>query len=192
MSPRNRTPMTPQQLKRNSKFLSLVLRHKPEIIGIELDEEGWTSVDVLLSKLESRGRGLTRAELDEVVRNNDKQRYAFDESGERIRATQGHSVSVSLSYEYVEPPEQLYHGTPEMFVASIRREGLTKQQRHHVHLHEDRKVAQTVGGRRGKPVLLIIESQKMYEAGFQFQVTPNQVWLTDSVPPEFLVFPEES
>ncbi len=175
-----------KDLKSTSKFLSLILRHQPEKIGISLDPNGWVDIDVLLAGLQKFGKPLTREELDEVVTTNDKQRFIIE--GERIRANQGHSVSVDLGYKNARPPVILYHGTYEGAVRSIMREGLTKQKRHHVHLHQDQKLALTVGGRRGKAILLTIKAEEMRKAGHLFQVTPNQVWLTDRVPPEFIEF----
>ncbi len=178
--------MDAKRSRQTSKFLSLVLRHRPEAIGIRLDEAGWTSVDELLAGMRRHGRPLSRKQLEQVVRTNDKRRFAVSEDGTRIRANQGHSVAVELGYESAEPPEILFHGTPERFVPSILREGLNKGERHHVHLHADRKVAKTVGKRRGKPVILVVRANDMREAGHKFFVTPNNVWLTDCVPPSYI------
>lgn len=176
--------------KKISKYLSLVLRHQPEVLGIELDEAGWTDVAHLLKKMNAAGRRCNREQLETVVRDNDKQRFQFNEDGTRIRATQGHSIDVELGYEEATPPDELVHGTPEKFVELIRESGLKKMQRHHVHLHCDESLASSVGQRRGKPVILTINSKAMFEAGHKFFVSPNQVWLTDHVPPEFIQFPE--
>lgn len=175
--------------KQKSKFLSLVLRHQPEKIGIELDEMGWVEVDVLLSALSRHKQSVSLEELRRLVAENDKQRFALSEDGRRIRANQGHSVKVELDHPLTEPPEILLHGTPEKYVDSIRKEGIQKVKRHDVHLHEDLNVASDVGKRRGKPVILRIQSQKMHRAGHAFYLTPNKVWLVDSVPPEFIEFP---
>lgn len=172
--------------KSTSKFLSLVLRHSPETIGIELDSAGWIDVDVLLKAINDHGKALTLEELEFVVRENDKQRFAFSEDGCQIRANQGHSVDVELGYEPAKPPEILYHGAPEKFVAAIREDGLQKMKRHDVHLHEDTQVAETVGRRRGTPVILTIRSGDMHRDGYEFFVTPNHVWLTDNVPAEYI------
>lgn len=182
--------MDKQQTKRISKFLSLVLRHQPDKIGITLDDAGWVAVDELLAGLKRRSRAITRSQLEEVVRENDKQRFSFDESGQRIRANQGHSVTVELGYQSAAPPRQLFHGTPVQFVESIRSTGLKKQQRHHVHLHTDTATSLAVGQRRGKPVLLTIAADRMHSDGHEFFVTPNDVWLTDAVPPEYICFPQ--
>lgn len=180
--------MDEKERKAESKFLSLVLRHKPETIGIELDEGGWIDVDVLIDALSSHNRGMSRSILEEVVRTNDKQRFSFSEDGQRIRANQGHSVEVQLGYEPAVPPETLFHGTPHQSVEAIEREGLKKMSRHHVHLHVDVDTSMAVGQRRGKPVLLRIRALDMYLAGFDFFVTPNDVWLTDYVPAEYIEF----
>ncbi len=174
-----------------SKFLSLVLRHQPDTIGIELDDAGWTSIDNLLEAMRHSGRKTSREVLDEIVLTNDKQRFSISDDGSRIRAKQGHSVDVDLGYEPASPPEILLHGTPINAVATIRQEGLKKMKRHHVHLHADSTIAQTVGARRGAPVVLRIRSRDMANEGYLFYVTANEVWLTDHVPPQFIVFPVE-
>lgn len=182
--------MDKKQQKKFSKFMSLVLRHQPQTAGLQLDDAGWVAVDALLAGMNEAGRRITREQLETVVADNDKQRYQFSEDGTRIRATQGHSVEVDLGYESAMPPEQLAHGTPGRFVEAIRCEGLTKQKRHHVHLHADLDLAASVGQRRGTPVVLLVKARAMADAGHEFFVTPNDVWLTDHVPPEFIVFPE--
>lgn len=169
--------MNEKALRRHSKFLSLVLRHQPETIGIQLDDAGWVGVDELRSALQRHGRAMSLETLQEVVRTNDKQRFSFSEDGTRIRANQGHSVDVQLGHRAATPPEILYHGTPQQAVASIAQHGLEKMQRHHVHLHSDVATATAVGRRRGVPVLLRIKALEMQRAGFEFFVTPNDVWL---------------
>ncbi|MCR9120134.1 MAG: RNA 2'-phosphotransferase [bacterium] len=181
--------MNEKERKKKSKFLSLVLRHQPEKIGIELDNAGWVSVDVLLAALSRHKRGMSRATLNEVVATNDKKRFAFSDDGKQIRASQGHSVEIELGYQPATPPEILYHGTPQQFTEIIAAEGLTKMKRHHVHLHLDIATSTAVGQRRGKPVLLAIRAIEMHNGGHEFFVTPNDVWLTDHVPPEFIDFP---
>ena len=181
--------MNPKQQKSISKFLSLILRHRPETVGVELDEAGWVSVDELLEAIKASGRQLTRDMLETVVRENDKQRFAFNEDATMIRASQGHSVDVELQYQPTEPPEFLYHGTPQKFVRSIQDQGLKKMSRHHVHLHEDVQVATTVGKRRGVPVVLTVQSGQMHRDGFEFFVSENRVWLVDNVPAKYIEFP---
>ncbi len=169
-----------------SKFLSLLLRHEPERIGIELDEAGWTDVDALLDALHAHGVDLTRAELDEIVRSSDKQRFALSPDGTRIRANQGHSVQVELGLPTLAPPEMLYHGTVDAALPGIRAQGLVKGQRHHVHLSADIETAKKVGGRRGKPIVLAIKAGEMHRAGHAFYRSENGVWLVDHVPVSFI------
>jgi putative RNA 2'-phosphotransferase len=169
-----------------SKFLSFVLRHDPAAVGIALDAGGWVAVDVLLDACTKHGRPLSRIELEDVVATSPKQRFAFSEDGQRIRANQGHSITVDLGYEPAEPPDVLFHGTVAHLLPSIRDKGLQRMERHHVHLSPDEATARAVGGRRGKPVLLRIDARAMREAGHVFFVTPNGVWLTDTVPSSFI------
>jgi len=165
-----------------SRLMSLALRHQPEAIGIVLDSQGWVEVDALLKGLGRRGHRLSRAELDRVVAESDKKRFAFNEDGTRIRANQGHSVQVDLGLEPAVPPERLYHGTVEKFMDSILATGLHKGERHDVHLSPDLETATKVGSRRGKPVILEIDSGRMHREGFVFRCSANGVWLVDSVP----------
>ena len=177
------------KVRNTSKFLSLVLRHQPQTIGIQLDRAGWTSIDQLIDAASHSGRMISREQLEHVVETNDKQRFMISQDGCMIRATQGHSVDVELGYEPARPPEFLIHGTPTTAVAIIRREGLKKMRRHHVHLHSDASIAENVGARRGAPVLLRIQSLQMVDEGYEFYVSTNQVWLTDHVPPQYIEFP---
>lgn len=170
-----------------SKFLSLVLRHKPETIGISLDAHGWVSVDVLIEKINPHLKSkLTIDSLKNIVDTNDKKRFAFSPDGLKIRANQGHSLTVDLGLKEVKPPEILFHGTIDDFVSSIKKKGLLKQSRHHVHLSKDRETAIKVASRRGAPVILEILSRKMHDQGFKFYLSENGVWLTDHVPAEFI------
>lgn len=173
-----------------SKFLSLVLRHKPEEIGLTLDENGWAEVEELLRLASQKGRRLTRPLLEQVVAENDKQRFAFSDDGQRIRANQGHSVAVDLALPPTIPPELLYHGTAARFVASIRAEGLHAGNRQHVHLSRDVPTATKVGQRHGQPVVLVVRAREMSAAGHPFFLAANGVWLTERVPVAFLLFPE--
>lgn len=183
--------MDTKQTKRISKFLSLVLRHQPEKIGIALDAAGWVNIDTLLQAMADNRNSISRDELDHVVSSNDKQRFTISEDGTLIRAKQGHSVAVDLGYQPAEPPELLCHGTPDRFVPLIQAEGLKKMKRHHVHMHPEQSLAKEVGARRGKPVLLTIRATEMHRSGFKFFETENGVWLTDHVPPEFIDFPQD-
>ncbi|MCW1887098.1 RNA 2'-phosphotransferase [Luteolibacter flavescens] len=175
--------------KRISKFLSLVLRHEPGKIGITLDAQGWTDIHELILAAGRHGIHFDRKTLAEIVGTNDKQRFALSEDGTRIRANQGHSVTVDLALVPEQPPEILYHGTVGKFLKSIRTTGLHKGERHHVHLSRDLTTATKVGQRRGAPVILSIRSAAMAEAGHLFFLSDNGVWLTDTVPPEFIGFP---
>jgi putative RNA 2'-phosphotransferase len=174
-----------------SRFLSLVLRHDPARIGITLDSAGWTDVAALLAAAAAHGTAITREQLVEVVATSDKQRFALSPDGERIRANQGHSVEVELALAPATPPDVLYHGTVDRFLASIREQGLIKGARHHVHLSADLVTAEKVGGRRGRPVVLVVRAAEMVAAGHPFFVSLNGVWLTDHVPASFLDFPGE-
>jgi putative RNA 2'-phosphotransferase len=173
---------------RISKFLSLVLRHEPQRIGIVLDDAGWTDVAALLEAAAAHGVVITRDELAHVVATSDKQRFALD--GDRIRANQGHSVEVDLALPPATPPALLYHGTVERVLHGIRELGLLKRERHHVHLSPDVATANKVGGRRGKPVVLAIRAGEMASAGHAFFCSENNVWLVEHVPPQFIDFPD--
>ena len=178
--------MDARQIKKTSKFLSLILRHQPQTVGIKLDDAGWVDVDVLLQAVSEHNGPLSREALEEVVVSNDKQRFAFSDDGQRIRANQGHSVKIDLGYQAVQPPDVLYHGAPDKFVDAILKEGLKKMKRHHVHLHTDRETCLAVGQRRGRPVLLGIQAQAMFADGHEFFRSENGVWLTDHVPAQFI------
>jgi putative RNA 2'-phosphotransferase len=171
---------------RVSKRLSYVLRHRPESIGVRLDAAGWVDVAALLAALARHGLPLTRAELEHVVAGNDKRRFAFDRTGTRIRASQGHSVAVSLGYEATRPPDELFHGTVERFLPAILDEGLRPGNRHAVHLSPDIRTARTVGARRGRPVVLRVDAAAMAADGRTFTRSANGVWLVDAVPPAYL------
>jgi putative RNA 2'-phosphotransferase len=174
---------------RVSKFLSLVLRHRPELIGISLDSAGWVPVRELLEAMARHGEGIGEDELREVVATSDKKRFALSEDGLLIRASQGHSVEVELGYEPATPPEVLFHGTVERFVESIRREGLVKGRRHHVHLSADEETARRVGERHGRALILRVRAGEMWRAGLKFYLSANGVWLTERVGREFIEFP---
>ncbi len=169
-----------------SKFLAKHLRHAPEELGLTLQAGGWVSVDELLAASSRSGFAISYDELIECVETNDKKRFSFDDTGDRIRANQGHTVAVDLQLEAATPPDLLYHGTVERFLPSILVEGLTKGQRHHVHLSKDIETARKVGARRGKPVILKVDAGRMHAQGVPFFVSANGVWLTDAVPAEFL------
>ncbi len=165
-----------------SKFLSLVLRHKPETIGLVLDENGWADVKELVSKMGN----LTIETLEKIVETNDKKRFAFNEDKTKIRASQGHSLKINLDLKPVEPPEVLYHGTADKFVEVIKSTGIKKQSRSHVHLSSNFDTAVNVGQRHGKPVVLEVKAKKMHQDGYKFYLSENNVWLTDFVPSEYI------
>lgn len=171
---------------RISKFLSLVLRHQPELIGIELDQQGWVDVTVLIKQLNVHDTSIDRELLDHVVETNSKKRFAFSEDKNYIRASQGHSVSIALGYPPQTPPDILFHGTGEKSVASILSMGLQKQGRQHVHLSQYTQTAIEVGGRHGKPVVFTVQAGEMHLAGYLFYLSENKVWLTDHVPVQFI------
>lgn len=177
--------MTPANVKL-SRFLSLVLRHRPAAIGISLDNEGWVDVNTLLDAARKCGTHISRATLDEVVFSNDKQRFAFSADGLRIRANQGHSIAVRLHLEPKVPPELLYHGTATRFLESIIATGLEKRGRQYVHLSATPETARNVGARHGKPMVLVILAARMHAEGHLFYVSSNGVWLTDAVPSAFI------
>lgn len=170
---------------RLSKRLSSVLRHRPGSVGLELGDGGWVAVDDLLAALARHGRPVSRAELEDVVAANDKQRFALDRrpDGDRIRAQQGHSVQVDLQLVPVAPPARLFHGTPRRNLPAILAEGLHRGGRHHVHLSQDLETAQRVGSRRGDAVVLEVDTAAV---GGAFYRSGNGVWLTDAVPPQAL------
>jgi len=173
-------------LVRYSKFISLVLRHQPQLIGLAMDESGWVNVDDLLAGINAKGMPIDRALLERVVAENDKKRFAFNDDGTKIRASQGHSISVDLGLQPRTPPDRLYHGTAKKNLASIQQAGLLKGSRQAVHLSTDAETALKVGGRHGQPVVLVVDSARMCADGFTFTCSENGVWLVDHVPPEYL------
>ncbi len=172
-------------LKSISKYLSLILRHKPEAIGITLDEHGWANVDELIAGM-ARTHACNRDILEEIVRTDEKQRYSFNEDKTLIRANQGHSIPVDVELEEAVPPEELWHGTGEKYVKSIDGQGLIPKGRLYVHLSKDRDTAVKVGGRHGKPVLYIVKAGDMSRDGCPFYLSKNGVWLTKKVPVKYL------
>jgi putative RNA 2'-phosphotransferase len=169
-----------------SKFLSLILRHAPQTVGLRLEENGWVNVEELIIACAQNGRALTREELEEVVETNDKKRFSFNASRTKIRANQGHSIEIEIEFEKRTPPAILYHGTADKNVKSILERGLQKMRRHHVHLSIDKETARKVGMRYGKPVIFEIDTEAMIENNFEFFVSTNGVWLVENVPPQFL------
>jgi putative RNA 2'-phosphotransferase len=179
----NPMPADPTQL---SKFLSFVLRHQPDAIGLTLDTQGWAGIDDLIAKGNAAPTRFGRDDLMYIVETSDKKRFSISPDGLRIRAAQGHSVSVELGLPAREPPPVLYHGTATRFVEAILAEGLKPQSRQQVHLSLDEMTAHRVGQRHGKPVIFTVNAARMHAQGFKFYRADNGVWLTDQVPPEFL------
>ncbi|MBW4522622.1 MAG: RNA 2'-phosphotransferase [Scytolyngbya sp. HA4215-MV1] len=178
--------MEQNRLVKISKYLSKHLRHAPDRLGLVLAPGGWVSVDALLSACAASQFPITSAELEAVVAASDKQRFSFDKTHTRIRANQGHSVAVDLQLEPQIPPDVLYHGTGEKSVPAILQAGLLKMSRHHVHLSSDRETARKVGMRHGRPIILLVDTVAMQQAGFTFYCSDNGVWLVDTVPPHYL------
>jgi len=173
------------KLIRISRFISLVLRHKPQTIGLTLDAGGWASVDELISGAQRAKVPLTPELLRQIVAENDKQRFAFSEDGSRIRASQGHSITVDLELEPITPPERLYHGTARHFLDSIQQQGLIAKGRQYVHLSADEATAIKVGRRHGEPIVLVVDAARMKQDGFKFYRSANGVWLTARVPAKY-------
>lgn len=175
-----------QNLTRVSKYLSLVLRHAPEKAQIVLDNNGWVSVDSLLSALRRNNFSINMTELTQLVASNDKKRFAFNADKTLIRASQGHSVEVDLKLAVKQPPVRLYHGTVAESLISIKNAGLKKMSRQHVHLSADINTAIKVGGRRGEPIILTVDALSMFKDGFKFYQSDNGVWLTEEVPFKYI------
>ncbi|MBC7882835.1 MAG: RNA 2'-phosphotransferase [Anaerolineae bacterium] len=172
-----------------SKFLSLVLRHKPEEIGLNLDPQGWAKVDQLITLINRRGTELTFPLLEQIVATNDKQRFIFNEDKTKIRANQGHSIEVDLALQLQQPPNLLFHGTATRFLDSIRTQGLLRGSRQYVHLALDIQTATKVGQRHGKPAVLEVRAEAMHLDEHQFFCADNGVWLTEHVPSKYIEFP---
>ena len=175
-----------KQITQISKFLSLVLRHQPGTIGIQLDQSGWTDIGELIEKANSYGVKFDREILNHIVATNSKKRFAFNDTLDKIRASQGHSVEIELGYTNQKPPEILFHGTSEKFVDSILKTGLERRSRQHVHLSSDFDTAIKVGQRHGKPFVFKVLAEQMYNDNFRFFISDNGVWLTANVPTKYL------
>lgn len=178
-----------EQLNKISKFLSYILRHQPETIGITLDPDGWVNIDNLIMQANQHTEPLTRELLERVVKTSDKKRFTISDDGLKIRAAQGHSTQqVKIRHVEQMPPDFLYHGTATRFIDSIKKQGLIAGGRHYVHLSGDKKTANKVGERHGKPVVLKVKALQMYQQGFKFYLADNGVWLINAVPNIFLIF----
>lgn len=185
------TNVTPQymiasNMSANSKFLSFILRHKPEAVGIDLDRNGWAVIDQLLAGMKSAGREMSRDELLGIVESSEKNRFTISEDGSRIRAAQGHSIEIDLGLHPTRPPNRLYHGTSIAHLESILDDGLLPKGRQKVHLSADPITAEQVGRRHGKPVVLIVDAEDMHSTGHEFFCAENGVWLADDVPAKYL------
>ena len=174
--------------KEISKFMSLVLRHQPEKINIILDENGWTDVAIFLSQMNTKGFSVDMKKLEEIISINEKQRFALNDTKDRIRANQGHSVEIDLGLSPTEPPQILYHGTSQNAISSIKEQGITKQNRQHVHLSAQIETAINVGSRHGKVVVLTIKALEMHQNGEIFYISDNGVWLTDMIENKYIDF----
>lgn len=173
---------------RLSRKLSLYLRHKPELIDLSIDTQGWCFVDELISKMQMKKQNINKNILDYIVENNDKKRFAFSNDKKKIRASQGHTIKhVSITYDEIIPPDILYHGTPTKNINSIKNNGLLKQKRHHVHLSKDIETAKKVGSRRGKSCVFLIDSIRMHKDGHKFFISDNDVYLTEYVSAKYLI-----
>jgi len=181
--------ITPENATRISKFLSYVLRHRPDSIDLVLDKQGWAAVPELLAKSTAAGTAFSLEELKQVVAQNDKKRFLLSDDEARIRAAQGHSLEVDLKLTVKAPPPVLYHGTVGKFAAAIRKHGLKPMSRHDVHLSPDKETATNVALRRGQPIVLVVETYPMVRDGFEFRVSDNGVWLVPEVPAKYLKFP---
>jgi putative RNA 2'-phosphotransferase len=179
-------------IEHKSKAIARWLRHRPDAIGLTLDNHGWADVADLLAKAAAAGTPITNDELLRVVAENDKQRFSLSPDGLRIRAAQGHSIEVDLKLPFTTPPPVLYHGTIRKFLAAIRKQGLLPGTRRDVHLSATRETAVAVGARRGAAVVLIVETHPLLRDGFQFRCAENGVWLIPSVPAKYLRFPDEA
>ena len=169
-----------------SKYLSYHLRHRPDLLGLELAPGGWVEIDKLLQAARENSFPISEIELKQVVEQNDKQRFSFSNTGNLIRANQGHSVAIDLQLKPIAPPNILYHGTHRSVVAVIQQQGLKKMSRHHVHLSSELKDAITVGKRRGEPVVFQIDALQMNQANYKFYRSDNGVWLTEFVPVKYI------
>lgn len=175
-------------LIRKSRYLSFILRHKPETIGITLDDHGWANVEELIAGIKNDIGSFDMETLEKIVATDDKQRYSFNEDKTLIRANQGHSIPVDVELEEVIPPDYLYHGTGLKYVDSIEKMGLIPKSRLYVHLSTSLLTAFEVGKRHGEPVVFRIDTKAMVEDGYKFYRSLNGVWLTKEVPPRYIEY----
>lgn len=175
-----------KNLTKISKYMSLILRHRPEVIGLTLDSHGWADVRELIRGIKAKYPDFSREMLEEIVESDEKQRYSFDQNGMRIRANQGHSVHVDVDMEEMDPPEILYHGTGRKSLSSILEKGLLPGNRLFVHLSKDTETARKVGARHGDPVIFIVHAGQMAKDGYTFRLSANGVWQIPEVPVKYL------
>ena len=178
--------MNTKDIKHKSKFLSLVLRHKPEVIDLTLDENGWADIKELITKASAKDVILSQEIIKVVIETNDKQRFTNNDDKSKIRANQGHSIKIDIDLESVEPPSLLYHGTAKRNIDSILEKGIDKRNRQHVHLSNEIETAKNVGSRHGKPIILIIDASQMQRDGIKFYLSKNKVWLTEFVDAKYI------
>ncbi|MFB6248680.1 MAG: RNA 2'-phosphotransferase, partial [Salinibacter sp.] len=177
------------RLRRTSKFLSYVLRHDPDALGLELDPGGWVEVEPLIERARADGRSLSRARIEQVIEAGEKTRFALSDDGSRIRANYGHSIEVDLALSSTPPPGTLYHGTARAALSAIRAEGVLPQSRQYVHLSSTPDEAAAVGRRHGSPVVVSVDAPALHEAGHPLYRSTEAVWLTRRVPPDFIRVP---
>ena len=168
-------------LVKMGKYLSLILRHKPELINLKIDEHGWVEVDQLLKGINDRGRYISKEMLDIIVNTNNKKRYQYNDDQTKIRANQGHSIKVDVELQEKVPPDILYHGTAQKYLDKIKKSGIRKMNRLYVHLSKDIQTAINVGKRHGQPIVLVIDTKKMLRDGYKFYYSYNGVWLCDDI-----------
>ena len=178
--------MNTKDIKHKSKFLSLVLRHKPEVIDLTLDENGWADIKELITKASAKDVILSQEIIKVVIETNDKQRFTYNDVKSKIRANQGHSIKIDIDLESVEPPSLLYHGTAKRNIDSILEKGIDKRNRQHVHLSNEIETTKNVGSRHGKPIILIIDASQMHRDGIKFYLSKNKVWLTEFVDDKYI------
>ncbi|MEG0367879.1 MAG: RNA 2'-phosphotransferase [Coprobacillus sp.] len=170
-----------------SRYISLILRHKPDVIGLQLDNQGWGSVEALLKGLNDKDNNVTMNDLERIVREDDKQRYSLNKDKTMIRANQGHSIKVDLGLKDIKPPKILYHGTGKKYLDSILKYGIVKKNRQYVHLSDNLNTAMNVGKRHGEVVVLRIPAERMYMDGVKFYLSENKVWLCDYIDPKYII-----
>jgi putative RNA 2'-phosphotransferase len=175
-------------IEKLSRFISLILRHKPEEIGITLDDFGWAKVEDLINGISKSGRTIDMNILEEIVRTDNKQRYSFNENKTKIRANQGHSIPVKVELKELEPPNTLYHGTARKSLEGIKYQGIKSMSRLYVHLSKDFETAKQVGSRHGEAVILVVDAYRMYKNGIKFYLSENGVWLTEYVDPKYILY----